>query len=80
MGVGGMALVYERRVAGQLGAVFRDVELVLYDKLRFEVTLEVVDRVPFGARHERLSCAFRGLDQRRRRAIEVLCGKLAGSS
>ncbi len=75
---GGVALVYDRGTNESLAGKLENCTAVLYDRLRLPVRLDVLDRLPFGERHIRYCCAFRGLDRKGRRALEVLCGKLAG--
>jgi len=74
----GVALVYDRRTAESLGGSLPDCTAVLYDRLRLPLHVEVLDTVPFGERHVRYCCAFRGLERKARRALELLCAKLAG--
>ena len=74
----GVALVYDRRTAQALDGKLEKCEAVLYDRLRLPLTVDVLDVAPFGELHVRYSCAFRGLERKARRALEVLCAKLAG--
>lgn len=78
IGPGGASLIFDERTAADLGAMLRDVELSLYGRIKMNITLEVVDRVPFGNGYVRFCCAFRGLEARQERALEVLCQKLQG--
>jgi hypothetical protein len=76
VGPGGVGLVFDSQTARDVPGRIRDAELDLYGKLKFNASLEVVGRAPFGNGHVRLACAFRGLEARQERALEVLCQKL----
>jgi hypothetical protein len=78
IGPGGASLIFDARTASDVGAMVRDATLELYGRITQSITVEVVARVPFGNGYVRLCCAFRGLEQRQHRALEVLCQKLRG--
>jgi hypothetical protein len=78
IGPGGASLIFDARTAADVGSMVRDATLELYGRVSQNVTVEVVARVPFGNGYVRLCCAFRGLEQRQHRALEVLCQKLRG--
>ncbi len=78
LSAGGVGLVFDARASEILDGNLPGAICSLYGKLKFRVNLEVVEQIPFGARHVRYCCAFRGLDPKQRRAIEVLCAKLDG--
>ncbi len=80
IGPGGASLIFDAHAAAGLGGMLKDVQIDLYGKVGFTVQLEVVARVPFGNGHVRLCCAFRGLEARQQRALEVLCQKLQGTA
>lgn len=78
IGPGGASLIFDARTATDVGAMVRDATIELYGRVTQSVAVEVVARVPFGNGYVRLCCAFRGLEQRQHRALEVLCQKLRG--
>lgn len=78
IGIGGVALVFDNKVAAEIGPRIETCTTVLYGKTRLPVTIEVLERVRFGAQHTRYCCAFRGLDPMQRRALERLLLKLGG--
>jgi hypothetical protein len=78
IGPGGASLIFDEPTANSLGSMLRDAEITLYGRLTQTVALEVVGRVPFGNGYVRFCCAFRGLEAKQERALEVLCQKLQG--
>lgn len=78
VGPGGVGLIFDQQTAAELGRGAREAEVELYGRVHFTINLEIVARVPFGNGHVRLCCAFRGLEQRQQKAIDVLCQKLGG--
>lgn len=78
IGPGGVALIFDAPTAEALPGMLREAEMELYGRLTTTVALEVLARVPFGNGYVRLCCAFRGLEGKQERALEVLCQKLQG--
>lgn len=77
VGLGGAALVVERDTARRIGRRPASAEARLYGRLSFPIAIDVVDVLALGPRHYRYCCAFRDLDGRRLKALEVLCAKLS---
>jgi len=76
VGPGGVGMVFDPETARDIPDRIRGAQIDLYGKLKFDAHLEVVGRARFGNGHVRLSCAFRGLELKQERALEVVCQKL----
>ena len=76
IGPRGAGLVVENDASAQLPDLIADAECELYGRTKIKLTVEVLSRMPFGEKYTRLCCAFRGLELRHERALEIVCTKL----